>query len=171
MSEILPPLLVCGLLMPLEAALLPHLGFSSSLGARAELPLCAVLLMAVGSAGALQGAIGCFLFGVLADVCYQIHPGLFTLSSLLLFVILRLVPVGREIRGPLSFAILAGVGVPLQAGLVFGLLWLVGYPLPEGPEWAIASGAVFTAVAAPLFYWLSSVGSGLMVREDPSLLR
>jgi len=171
MRELFPPLVVCGVLMPLEAALLPRLGLPVSLGARVELPLCAVLLLAVGPASALQGAFGCFLFGILADACYQIQPGLFTLSSLLLFLLLRLLPVGRDIRGPLSFAVLAGVGVPLQAGLVFGLLWLVGHPLPESPVPAIAFGAAFTAAAAPLFYWLTSVGAGWMEREDPSLLR
>jgi hypothetical protein len=169
--EIIPPLVVCTVLMPLEAALLPYLGFPVGLGARIELPLCAVLLLAVGSASTLQGAIGCFLFGMLADVCYQIQPGLFTLSSLLLFILLRLLPIGRDVRGPLSFAALAAVGVPLQAGLVFGLLWLVGHPLPESPVLAIAFGAVFTAAAAPLFYWLSSVGAAWMERDDPSLLR
>jgi hypothetical protein len=171
MKELVPPLVVCGLLMPLEAALLPHLGLPLGSGARAELPLLAVLLLAVESASALQGAVGCFLFGVLADVCYQVQPGLFTLSSLLLFVLLRLTPVEREVRGPLSFAVLAAVGVPLQAGLVFGLLWLVGHPLPESPVWSVALGALCTAAVAPLFYWLTLVGGKWLVRDDPSLLR
>jgi hypothetical protein len=168
MKEIVPPLVVCGLLMPLETVLLPHLGLPA---ARAELPLLAVLLLAVESASPLQGVIGCFLFGILADVCYQIQPGLFTLSSLLLFVLLRLTPVEREVRGPLSFAVLAAVAVPLQAGLVFGLLWLVGHPLPESPVLAIALGSLFTALVAPLFYWLAMLGGKWMVRDDPSLLR
>jgi hypothetical protein len=157
--------------MPLEAALLPHLGLPVSLGARVELPLCAVLLLAVGPVTAGWGAFGCFLVGVLADACYQIQPGLFTLSSLLLFTILRVLPVGRDVRGPLSFAVLAFVGVPLQAALLFGLLWLVGHPLPESPVTAIVAGAALTAAAAPLFYWLTSVGAGWMERDDPSLLR
>ncbi len=171
MREIVPPLIVCALLMPLEAALLPHASLLVSLGARVELPLCAVLLLSVGSASTSWGAVGSFLCGMLADISYQVQPGLFTLSSLLLFILLRLLPVGRDVRGPLSFAVLAGVGVPLQAGLVFGLLWLVGHPLPESPLVAIACGAVITAAAAPLFYWLTSVGAGWMEREDPSLLR
>jgi hypothetical protein len=169
MEQILPPLVVCGLLMPIEAGLLPYLGFSS-VGARAELPLCAVVLLAAGEVSTLTGAMGAFVFGALADVVYAVHPGVFTLTSLILFVLFR-GPLGVDVRGPVSFAVLSGVAVPLQAGIVFGLLAFVGRPLPESPFWPIAVGAILTALVAPLFRWLSDAGTHMMTREDPTLLR
>lgn len=168
MNEILPPLAVCGLLMPLEAALLPYLHLST---ARADLPLCGVLWLAVGAASTLEGALGSFLIGLLADLLSPLHPGLFTLVALVLYIFLRLTPIGRDIRGAASFTVLAVVGVGLNAFLVFGLLWAVGQPLPAAPLWPIAEGALFTAAAAPLFYWLSGLTGRLLVRDDPSLLR
>lgn len=175
MNAILPPLLVAALVMPIEAALLPYLGpylgMGLDLSGRAEAPLCAVVLLAVGSASTIEGAVGSFLLGALADVTYQVHPGLFTLTSLVLFVLFRVGPIAKDVRGPMTFAILTALAVPLQAALAFGLLWLSGQPRPEGPLWSVVLGALLTGLLAPVFYWLSGFGSRLLEREDPSLLR
>jgi hypothetical protein len=168
MGEIVPPLAVCALLMPLEAALLPMLGHSA---ARVDLPLCAVVLLAVGGATTLWGAVGAFAVGFLADLLMPVHPGLFTLSGLLLFVVLRLVPVGRDVRGPLSFAVLVAFGCALDQLLVFGLLWVVGRPTPEAPVWPATQAVLLSTLFAPVFYWLCEQVSRVMTREDPSLLR
>jgi hypothetical protein len=168
MTDLVPPLAVCALLIPLEAALLPFTGLTT---ARADLPLCAVALLAVGGATTLWGAVGSFLIGMLADVVTPVHPGLFTLTSLLLFVALRPLPVGRDVRGPVSFAILVAFTTLAGQLLMLGLLWIAGQRLPSAFGWPVAEATLFTAAVAPLFYWLSVQVERLMNREDPSLLR
>jgi hypothetical protein len=168
MNDLIPPLTVCALLMPLQAALLPFSGLST---ARADLPLCAVALLAVGSSTTLWGAVGSFAIGLFADVLTPIHPGLFALSGLLLFVGLRLLPLGRDVRGPVSFAVLAGVGTLLAQLLMLALLWAAGQRLPGRPGWPVMQAVLLTALVAPLFYWLAAQVERGLSREDPSLLR
>src|SRR5271157_3183013 len=123
MRNLLPPLLLCLFLMPLEAGILPFLPLSSMV---ADFALCAVLFIAVGPAGTLEGALGAFLAGNLADLSYAVHGGLFALCAMILYILVRLGSGDITVRGPLAFAPLCAVGSLVQSGLCFGLLHLLG---------------------------------------------
>jgi hypothetical protein len=140
-------------------------------GVVADFALCAVLFIGVGPAGTLEGAIGAFLAGNLADLVYAVHGGLFTLSAMIIFVLVRLASGEITVRGPLAFAPLCAVGSLVQSGLCFGLLHLMGQATPQSPWAAILGSALLTSLAAPIFYRLSSGLGRLLQREDPSLLR
>jgi len=108
---------------------------------------------------------------VVADGVYRVQPGLFLLSSLLLFLAFRLGPFGRELRRPLAFAANLALAVPLQSAVVQALLWAIGRRPPDGFWSATAAGTVATVLVAPLYLWLVALGTRLTVREDPTLLR
>jgi rod shape-determining protein MreD len=168
MRNLVPPLLLALFLVPLQAGLLPFMPFTSSL---ADFTLCAVLFIAVGPAGTLEGALGAFLAGSLADLLYAVHGGLFALCALILFILVRFGSEEITVRGPFAFAALCGVGSLLQSGLSYGLLYLLGQPTPQAPWAGILGSALLTLLAAPVFYWLSTGLGRLLQREDPSLLR
>jgi hypothetical protein len=168
MRNLFSPLLLCLVLVPVEAGVMPFLPLSGSV---ADFPLCATLFIAAGPAGTLEGALGAFLAGSAADLLYAVHGGLFTLCALALFILVRLTSVEIPVRGPLPFALLCGVGSLVQSALSFGLLHFLGQLTPLAPWPAILGSALLTALVAPLFYRLSTGLGGLLQREDPSLLR
>jgi len=168
MRNVFAPLLVCLLLLPVEAGVLPFLPLGASV---ADFALCAALFIAAGPAGTLEGALGSFLAGSLADLLYAVHGGLYALCALLLFILVRLVSRENTLRGPLPFAALCGVGSLVQSGFCFLLLGLLGQPTPQGPWPGILGSALLTALAAPIFFWLSTALGRVLQREDPSLLR
>lgn len=167
MKQLIPAALVCLILLPIEAALLPHLGLGA---ARADFALCAVLWLAAGPASVIEGAVGAYLCGTVADLLYVVHPGLFALIAVLLFLLVRLGAGALEVRGAGSFALLCGVGSLAQALLARGFLALVGQGVPESFWSPALGGALLTAACAPvLFYALGRVTRGFE-REESSFL-
>jgi hypothetical protein len=70
-----------------------------------------------------------------------------------------------------SFAVLVAFAGVVELLLVFGLLWVVGRPVPQAPFWPAAQSVLVSTLFAPLFYGLCSQLSRLLTRDDPSLLR
>ncbi|MHB8418208.1 MAG: hypothetical protein ACYDCL_09035 [Myxococcales bacterium] len=168
MAPLLAAAALCLLFLPIEAALLPFLGLST---ARADLALCAVLWLAVGQDGVIEGAIGAYVCGTVADLLYAVHPGLFALLGVLLYTLVRVFGGALDVRGPWGFAALCAFGALLQAGLAHLLFSLSGQPWPQGALAGILGGAALTgACGAPVWVALSWA-RGLLEREDPSLLR
>lgn len=185
MRHALPAVVFCLVVLPAEAVLLPHLGLGA---ARADLALCALLWLAVGPASTLEGAVGAYLCGTIADILYAVHPGLFALLGVLFFVVARIgssVRLGAPARGqrprqvrPRSigrgaggFALLCGLFALVQPLLAAALLAVVGQ---RGPEFAWApsvGGALLTAVCAPAIYLLLGFAASGLERNDASLLR
>ena len=168
MRNLVPPLLLCMVLVPFEAGLMPFLPLTATV---ADFPLCATLFIAAGPAGTLEGALGAFLAGSFADLLYSVHGGLFTLVAMALFIFVRLTSGELPVRGPLPFALLCGVGSLVQAALSFGLLHFLGQATPQAPWPGILGSALLTALVAPIFFRLSTGLGRLLQREDPSLLR
>jgi hypothetical protein len=168
MRNLVPPLLLCLLLVPFEAGLMPFLPFSASV---IDFPLCATLFIAAGPASTLEGALGAFLAGSFADLFYSVHGGLFALCAMALFIFVRLASGELPVRGPLPFALLCGAGSLVQSALSFGLLQLLGQATPQAPWPGILGSALLTLLAAPVFFRLSTGLGRLLQREDPSLLR
>jgi cell shape-determining protein MreD len=133
--------------------------------------LCAVLWLATGSATTIEGAFGAFLCGALADVLYGVHPGLFALLSVLLYVLVRLTSGGLNVHGPLGFAALCALGFVLEGLASMGLLALAEIPLPTSPWPSLLGGAALTALLAPALYLLLGQVSQATRREDSSLFR
>jgi cell shape-determining protein MreD len=167
-DRVLPAVAACLLLLPLEAALVRFLGLS---GARADVALCAVLWLATGSASIIEGAFGAFLCGALADVLYGVHPGLFALLSVLIYVVVRLASGALNVHGPLGFAALCSLAFVLEGLASMGLLSLAQLPLPATPWPALLGGAALTALFAPALYLLLGQVSQATRREDSSLFR
>jgi hypothetical protein len=168
MRNLVPPLLLCLVLVPFEAGLMPFLPLSAS---TADFPLCAVLFIAAGPASTLEGALGAFLAGSLADLTYAVHGGLFALCAMALFILVRLTSGEIPVRGPLPFALLCGVGSLVQSAFSHGLLHFLGQVAPQAPWPGILGSALLTSLVAPIFFWLSTGLGRLLQREDPSLLR
>lgn len=182
MPRILPALALCVIFLPVEAALLPFVGaglgagFGAGLGGlgrllHADLALCAVVWLAVGPAGTVEGAVGAYACGTIADLLYAVQPGLFAFLAVLSYLLARLGSAAFDVRGAGGFAVLCGLGSLVQAGLAFLLLTLVGQPWPSGAWPAVLGGAVATALAAPPSFKLLGWATGILEREDPSLLR
>ncbi len=168
MTRVLPPVALCLLLLPIEAALLPFLGVSAL---RADLALCAVLWLAVGPAGAVEGAVGAYACGTIADLLYAVQPGLFAFLALLVYVLVRIGSGALDVRGPASFAALCGLAALVQAGFAYGLLWLLGQRWPADAFPAVLGGAALTAIFGAPAYVALSWTTRVLEREDPSLLR
>jgi hypothetical protein len=154
--------------MPVEAALVHFLGLTA---ARADISLCAVLWLATGPASTIEGAFGAFLCGSLADVLYGVHPGLFALLSVLIYVVVRLASGALNIHGPLGFAVLCGLGFLLEGLASIALLSLVQASLPQSPWGALFGGAALTALLAPVLYLVLGQISRASGREESSLFR
>jgi hypothetical protein len=168
MRNLVAPLLLCLVLVPFEAGLMPFLPLTASV---ADFPLCAALFIAAGPAGTLEGAVGVFLAGSFADLLYGVHGGLFALSAMALFILVRLTSGEVPIRGPLPFALLCGAGSLVQSAMSFGLLHFLGQATPQAPLPGILGSALLTSLVAPIFFRLSTGLGRLLQREDPSLLR
>jgi hypothetical protein len=170
MARVLPAVAVCLLLLPVEAALLPFLGPLLS-SVRADLALCAVLWLAVGPAGAVEGAVGAYACGTIADLLYAVQPGLFAFLALLVYVLVRVGSGALDVRGPASFAALCGIGALVQAGLAYLLLTFVGQSWPTDALPGVFGGAALTAaVGAPVYLFLRWT-TRVLEREESSLLR
>jgi cell shape-determining protein MreD len=130
-----------------------------------------VLWLATGSASTIEGAFGAFLCGALADVLYGVHPGLFALLSVLIYVLVRLASGALNVRSPLGFAALCGLGFVLEGLASMALLSLAETPLPSAPWPALLGGAALTALFAPVLYLLLGQVSHATRREDSSLFR
>ncbi len=167
MSRVPLSAIACLVLLPVEAALLrfaPWLG-----GARADLCLCAVAWLALSEVGTVEGAVGAYLCGTLADLFYSVHPGLFALLAVPLFLLARFGPIDARSRGELA---LLTVALSLaQALLARGILALAGQPLPEHGGGAVLGGALLTGLALFPFSLLLDLAASAFEREDPSLLR
>jgi hypothetical protein len=170
MASILPAVALCLLLLPVEAALLPFLGQAVSI-VHPDLALCAVLWLAVGPAGAVEGALGAYACGAVADLLYAVQPGLFAFLSILVYVLVRLGAGPLDVRGPGGFAALCGIAALVQAGFAYLLLWFVGQPWPTGALPGVFGGAALTALFGAPVYLLLSRATRLLDREDSSLLR
>ncbi len=168
MTATFAPLIVGLLLLPLEAALLPFVGLST---ARADVVLCAVVFLAVGGAATLWSAAASFLLGLVADLLTPVHPGLFALTALLVFMLVRLSPLGREVRGAVSFAVVVALASAVQQLVALGLLSLVGQKIPRAYGWPLAQSVLLTTLVAPGFHWLATQLDRGLTREDTSLLR
>ena len=170
MTRILPPVVLCLVFLPVEAALLPFLGSGLSI-LRADVALCAVLWLAVGPAGAIEGAVGAYACGTIADLLYAVQPGLFAFLALLVYVLVRVFSGALDVRGPASFAALCGIAAIVQAGLAYVLLSFVGQRWPVDALAAVFLGAGLTAIAGAPVYLFLQWATRLLEREDPSLLR
>ncbi|MHB1843512.1 MAG: hypothetical protein ACYCWW_01580 [Deltaproteobacteria bacterium] len=161
----------CLVLLPVEAALLHFLPWLG--GARADLCLCGVVWLATSDAGAdigpIAGLVGAYLCGTIADLFYAVHPGLFALLSVILFLAIRIGPADARSRselGLLTFAVAL-----VEALLARGLLALVGQPLPQNSAVAVLGGAVLTGLCAIPFSFSLELAARAFEREDSSLLR
>ncbi len=169
MGSALPAVGLCLVFLPVEAALLPFGGWLAD--GRIDAALCAVLWLAVGPAGVVEGAIGAFACGALADVFYAVHPGLFTLLAMALYALARVGAGALEVRGSAGFAVLCGLGTLAEAALARGLLAVVGRAAPVLSWGALAWTTVLTAAAGAAFFQLLGGMAHALEREDPSLLR
>jgi hypothetical protein len=100
-----------------------------------------------------------------------VHPGLFALLSVLIYVLVRLASGALNIHGPLGFAALCGLAFVLEALGGLALLALAQSPLPHAPWPPLLGGAALTAALAPVLYVLLGQVSRAARREDSSLLR
>ena len=173
MPNALPAIALCLVCLPIEAALLPYVaGWGGAIAAaRVDLALCAVLWLAVGPAGVVEGALGAFACGALADLLYAVHPGLFTLLAMVLYTFARVAAEPLDVRGPAGFAALCGMATLVEAVLARGLLAVVGRPSPTAAWGGVVAGAALTAVAGAAAWRLLGWLSHALQREDPSLLR
>jgi hypothetical protein len=174
MPRILPALALCVIFLPVEAALLPFLGAGlGGLGPalHADLALCAVVWLAVGPAGTVEGAVGAYACGTIADLLYSVQPGLFAFLAVLLYLLGRFGSAALDVRGAGGFAVLCGLGSLVQAGLAFLLLTFLGQPWPSGAWPAVFGGALVTALVAPPSFRLLGWATEILETEDPSLLR
>ncbi len=171
MPNALSAVAACLLLLPVEAALLPLFGAlpaGALATARADVPLAAVLWLAVGPAGVIEGAIGAFACGTIADFLYWVHPGLFTLLAMVLFVLARVGASALDVRGAASFAALCALGSLVEALFARILLYAVGRPEPPVVWGGVLWGAALTAAAGgPLFLLLGRVSLALRREERP----
>lgn len=168
MAPIAASAALCLLLLPVEAALLPFLGLST---ARADLAVCAVLWLAVAQDGVLEGAVGAYVCGTVADLLYAVHPGLYALLSLLLFTLVRIFAGALDVRGPAGFSLLCALGSLLEAAFARGLFEVVGQSWPADALPGILGGALLTGLCAAPVWWLLQGISRRLEREDASLLR
>ncbi len=168
MAPLLAAAALCLLLLPIEAALLPFLGLST---ARADLALCAVLWLAIAQDGVIEGAVGAYVCGTVADLLYAVHPGLFALLALSMYTLARIFAGGLDVRGPGGFAVLCGFGALVQAALAHLLFSLSGQPWPTGAWPGIVGGAVLTAACGAPIWSALSWTAGVLQREDPSFLK
>ncbi|HUB09082.1 MAG TPA: hypothetical protein VMB50_18880 [Myxococcales bacterium] len=168
MAPLLVAAALCLICLPIEAALLPFLGLST---ARADLALCAVLWLAVAQDGVVEGAVGAYVCGTVADLLYAVHPGLFALLALLLYTLVRVFAGALDVRGPWGFSALCGLGALLQSGLARLLFSVSGQTWPAGALPGILGGAALTAACGAPVWMALSWSTRALTREDPSLLR
>jgi cell shape-determining protein MreD len=136
------------------------------------LAACVVYLGLHG--GNVEGSVAAAGIGYVLDLVTGSPKGLMTFLAVLLFVLVRAVSAGFDVRGRSGFALLSGAGA-----LVLSLGALVLTRLTATPETAPGLGllprmlleAVLTALAAPLLHPGLRLVDRLFHREEHGLLR
>jgi rod shape-determining protein MreD len=157
-------------LAALQSALLRWVG-----GGAFSLFLPAACLVYLGlHGGNVDGSVGAAGVGYVLDLTMGTPKGLMTFLAVLLFVLVRAVNAGVNLRGRPAFAALSGFGVLL---LSLGALALTGLTSGAGPAPGLTLlprallEAVLTALLSPLVFIGMRRLDGLFHREEPGLLR
>lgn len=158
------------LLGALQAALLRWFGggvFSVSL-------LACCIVWAGLQAGIVDGSVASAGIGYLMDLAAGTPKGLMTFLAVALFVAVRVVAAGVDLRGRAGFALLSGLGALFLS--VGATVLLRNTSAPEAaPGWGLAgrmlAEAILTGVLAPVVAAGLRRLDGLFHREEPGLLR
>ena len=162
-------LLLALLLATVRAALTRHLGG----GAVTVCLLAPALVHLALGAGNVDGAVGAAGVGYVLDLTAGTPRGLLTSLAVAVFLVVRLVGAGVDVRGRLGFALLSG-GAAL--GLSVGALALLRAAAPpeSQPGWGLLPRllveAALTGLLAPLLQRAFRRLDALLGEEEPDLI-
>ncbi len=158
------------LLSGVQAALLRWVG-----GGSFSVALLACCVVWAGlQAGNVDGSVAAAGIGYLMDLAAGTPKGLMTFLAVALFVAVRVVAAGVDLRGRAGFALLSGLGALFLS--VGATVLLRNTSAPEAaPGWGLAgrmlAEAILTGVLAPVVAAGLRRLDGLFHREEPGLLR
>lgn len=160
--------LVCLALVATECALLRPFGLSS---ARADVHVAVIVFLALRCT-TLEGAFGAFAAGYVVDALSGLPTGLYVFTSVLAFLIARLLAPFVDVKKAGAFALLAALVDSLHNLAVWGLA-LLG-TAPEADRGAILQAipltAGLTAVAALVAWPLLTRAEALFKKPETGLL-
>lgn len=157
------------LLATLQAALLRHLGG----GAFTVCLLAPSLVHLALTAGNVDGAVGAAGVGYVLDVTTGAPKGLMTSLAVAVFLAVRLVGAGVDVRGRPAFGLLSGAAaLGLSVGAV--ALQRVAAAPEAQPGWGLLPRllveAVLTGLLAPLLLLALRRLDALLGAEEPDLI-
>jgi rod shape-determining protein MreD len=142
--------LVCLAMVAVECAILHPFGLSI---ARADVHVAIVLFLAL-RCQTLEGTVGSFMAGYLVDSLSGEPSGLYVFSSVLTFLLARLLAPFVEVRSVKGFVFLAGAVDLLHNLSVLGLSKLLAVPgVSQGPSFLAIWPTAGLTMAAALLAW------------------
>ena len=158
------------LLAALQAALLRFVGGGAF---SIALPVACVVYVGLHS-GNVDGVVAAAGIGYVMDLVAATPKGLMTFLAVLLFLLVRAVAAGVDVRSRAGYALLSGLGaLVVSAGSAILLRYVV--PPEAAPAGSLVGRmiveAVLTAAASPAVLLGMRALDRLFHREEPGLLR